>query len=267
MQSSKLKNIVLLILVITNLLLLLLLGAQRLAHYKGEDKVLEDAVALLADRGISVDPDILPRRDFPPSLSVERDTGQETALCTALLGTDTVHSQRGLVSFYTGEKGQAELQSDGAFTATLRPGAYPAGDDPGEHARSLLSQLGLETALLSAEGDTVTLHQLQDGAPVFSCVITLTYEEGSLRSLAGRRLPGQPTAADADRALSIPTLLTRFRSGVLESGDACSAILSATQGYLLSSGAHGGQLTPVLLVTTDANSYYVNALTGEVSRA
>lgn len=270
MESSKLKNIVLIILLVTNLLLLLLLGTQRWEHRQSETQALNSAVELLAEKGISLNPDILPRGEFAAPLSVEPDAAGEKDAFSALLGPSTALTQRGLVAYYTGPLGEAELREDGSFSLSLSPGQFvPQGESPAEYAQGILRRIGFEGTVLSADADSVTILQMQDGAPVFSCQAKAVYQDGSLVSVVGRRLSGKVLPAAGQPApLSLATLLVRFRSGIIESGDACSAILETTQGYLLSDRSGStAQLVPVLLVVSDANRYYVNALTGSLQRA
>lgn len=270
MESSKLKNIVLLILLVTNLLLLLLLGTQRLQRHRHENQLLAAAVELLGEKGIAVDPDILPRSDFSVPLTVEQDTAGEQTAFTELLGSTTTLTQRGLVSYYTGPMGEAELRGDGSFSITFAPGVYSPEEETLErYTLSILRRIGFEGTLTAAEAESVTVLQEQAGAPIFSCQAQAVYQDGSLVSVTGRRLPGTATqTVGQESSLSLATLLNSFRAGIIESGDACGAILEATQGYLLAERSSGAsQLVPVLLVVTDANSYYVNALTGALQRA
>jgi hypothetical protein len=275
LESSKLKNLVLLILIITNLLLGLLMLIQGMTSRQRQAQLLLDAVALLEERGIAVDPDIIPRADFPPSMTLERDSDWELEMFSGLLGESTTATQRGLVSYYTGELGRSEAREDGSFTAAFRTvkdsqqAAYGTGSlDQRTHGLDVLKRMGLEAMVVGEDEDTLEVVQLWNGKPVFSCTATLTYEFGCLAEISGARLTGIPTAeATQAEPLSIPTLLLRFRSGIIDSGDACSAILSATQGYVLSPGPSGAsRLTPVLRLETDTNLYLVDALTGAISR-
>lgn len=274
MASSKLKNIILLILLITNALLLGLTVLQQVQTHQYRRQALADAVELLERRGISVDPLDIPDEDFPQPMTLTRDAQEELAQFTDLLGQGTTLTQRGLVSLYTGPLGSAEVRADGGVSVTFSDGAYPAdpGQDLSAHAQELAGRLGFSWVLTdretAPEGDALTLVQHCGDYPVFSCALRLWYQDGQLRSIYGSRLVGQPTAAPAQgECLSMATLLVRFRSGLIDSGDACTAIRSAAQGYVLSADASGVlRLTPVLRLETDTNPYLVNALTGVVSR-
>lgn len=272
MEGSKLKNIILTVLVITNLLLALLMVHQRLASRHLRQQTLRDAVALLQDQGISVDPDALPQDDFPAPMTVERDAQQEQEQFTRLLGDDTTLTQRGTVVYYQGPLGRAEVHSDGGFTVAFSPGAYPR-PDQGEPPTEPLRRLGFQGLETHRDDRSATYAQTvsdPDGKtrPVYSCSVTLTYDAQGVTSLSGARLPGTPArVSTGESPLSTATLLVRFRAGLIDSGDACTAILQAGQGYTLSADDNGVlRLTPVLRLETDTGLYLLNALTGEMRR-
>lgn len=271
MESAKLKNIVLLILLLTNALLLGLMVFQRLENHQHRQQALADAVALLGQKGISADLDALPNGDFPQPMLLERDTQQEQTQFTALLGDGTTLTQRGLVSYYSGPYGTAEVRSDGAFSLSLLPGAYPLGGESMDvYGLAVLERMGFTGQLTAADPETgvLTAVELWRRVPVFSCSATLIYQDGELRSISGTRLVGIPTADTRQGTpLSTATLLIRFRAGIADSGNACTAILSATQGYTLRANTAGQlRLAPVLRLETDTTPYLLDALTGSLSQ-
>lgn len=233
-----------------------------------QSRTLLDAAALLEERGIAVDVNALPQTDFPTSMTLERDSAWEQQQFSGLLGEVTA-AQRGLVSYYESPLGRAEVLEDGSFSISFAPGAFPLdGRDMADHSLSILSRMGFDARASVLDDGAVEAVQLLDGTPVLSCAVTLRYEDGALAELSGVRLAGPP-AADFTQAapLSVATLLLRFRSGIIDSGDACSVIRSATQGYVLSPGSGGKSgLTPVLRLETDTGFYHLDALTGAFSR-
>lgn len=270
MESSKVKNIVLTLLIITNILLLGLVVIQRVDSHRQQQKALADVTELLAQRGIALRA-ALPKGDFPPPLVLKQDPAAQEGDFDLLLGEGTTLTQRGLVWTYNGPLGRAEVRENGAFTAELTQGAYPLepGEDLAGHALGILSKrLGVSGRDVSVQQDSVTLTQSLKGSPVFSCRLTLSYQNGSLSTIVGTRLPGEPVPdAQGGQALSLPTLLVRFRAGIIDSGDAVTAITAATQGYTLSADAAGSyRLIPVLRLETDTNPYLINALTGALTR-
>lgn len=271
MESSKLKNIVLIILLITNALLLGLVIVQRMEGRQQRQRAIQDAVDLLAQRGIAAQAEDLPDRDFPAPMTLKQDQSAQQAVFSALLGEGTTFTQRGLVGLYSGPLGRAEVRENGDFAVELEPGAYPLGPDQTQvdHAAQLMAQrMNFACQVLSAQDNTVTVTQTWEDWPVFSCQATLSYRGGELTSIKGAALSGVPSAdPQAGEPLSTATLLVRFRAGIIDSGDACTAIRAATQGYILSDDPNGAlRLTPVLRLETDTNLYIVNALNGDLSR-
>lgn len=268
MESAKLKNIILTILLITNALLLGLTLVQRAQSRQYSQQALLDAVELLGQQGIQVELRALPQEDFPAAQTLEADPEGELAHFTALLGEGTALTQRGLVTLYAGPLGKAEVREDGAFSVVLEPESYPLGSqDSSAHALGVLKRLGFSAQIYETQPDLLRAVQTLNGVPIFSCTATLRYEQGRLRTISGVRLLGRPAAAQESKALSTATLLIRFRAAVIHSGDACSAVRSATQGYTLSTDAnHNLCLIPVFRLETDTNLYLFNALTGEPAR-
>ena len=102
---------------------------------------------------------------------------------------------------------------------------------------------------------------------MFNHQVTLTFREGCLVTIEGRRLTGEPQEAAAQKAISVPTALFQFYRGVVTLGDVCSQIDSVTPGYVTSAGSGPSALTPVWHIVTDTRSYRLDLLTGTLSRA
>ena len=106
-----------------------------------------------------------------------------------------------------------------------------------------------------------------DGVPLFSCRITLTYSEGYLTALSGNLMAVGEVSGENSEILSLPTVLMHFLHDVLDSGDVCSAIQTVESGYLQSQSFTGTiSLQPVWFISTNTTDYYVNGVTGDVSR-
>ena len=124
----------------------------------------------------------------------------------------------------------------------------------------------LEMNLLGGNG-TVVYQQLLAGVPLFTCRVMLTYEDGYLTGLSGNLLAMSEPVAESGEVLALPTVLMRFLDGILKSGDVCSAILSVESGYLQSqSFTNAVSLQPVWYISTNTADYYVNGVTGDLSR-
>lgn len=267
MEWSKLKNIIILILLLLNGFLLVMVGGQQAQSHRFREESRAQAVQLLASNGITVEESVLPQELSLPVLTLE---GEEhpvgRALALALLGEENRREESGVRAVYENASGRLEAYSTGRCTAQLAEGALPLdGQDPLQHAQALLEQAGISTRLTARQtqedGQVLTFQQLWDGYPILNCQITLTYAGESLRHLEGIFLSAQTVSAQEEETLSIPTLLVRFLSQRNESGRMFSQILSMTPGYHFS-GARPFTLTPVWYIATDTGDYQLSALDG-----
>ena len=73
METSRLKNIIILILALTNLCLLGLLTMRFTTGYAARDEARQQMVQLFAAEGVSLDGDLIPSTDPPAGLTLTRD--------------------------------------------------------------------------------------------------------------------------------------------------------------------------------------------------
>ena len=86
MESSRLKNIIILILALTNLCLLGLLATRLITGSAAQAEARDQMVALFAAEGVSLDADLIPDDTPPAGLTLIRDAGEERKLAEFLLG-------------------------------------------------------------------------------------------------------------------------------------------------------------------------------------
>ena len=126
MPWTKLKNIILLILVMTNLFLLVFVLGQAWQNDRAREQTWENALLFLRERGVQVEEALLPRTsDLLPQVA-RRDLEGERAAAEALLqGTCEMESRGGEVYRYFNGNGSIQFHSDGTFSAQLDPAAFP----------------------------------------------------------------------------------------------------------------------------------------------
>lgn len=95
MEWSKLKNIILLILLCTNAALLAMVLGQNWRESSALRQARADAIALLRQEGTQVEDDVVPQKTELTLLRAERDQGEEEQLARALLGDDLAVQDRG----------------------------------------------------------------------------------------------------------------------------------------------------------------------------
>ena len=274
MEWSKIKNIIILLLVLLNGFLLVLVASRESKNARYEEETRAGALSALERSGVAFAPEKLPADLELTPLTVSRSRESEQAMAEALLGTVEREDIGGSVRVvYTGAHGSASFSSDGRFEFTLDGQARPLdGRMPAQDAAECLKLLGLEAEQTAARGDggadVLVFRQTWEGAPLFSCQITLTYRDGALRRIEGERLSGSAAPAEGT-TLDTPTVLLRFLAGMNEAGYVCSRIDGMTAGYLASVSAARPvvQLSPVWYIATDTGAYYVDGLTGALSQA
>lgn len=267
MQWSKLKNIVLLILILTNLCLLAFVLRQEAQSRAGERQTLSSTLAFLARKGVHVQANQLPDPKSLAPLTAQRDLESEYAAAAALLrGEVQMQDRGGEVYRCVNANGSVQFHSDGSFSAELNPGVLPVGDDPEGAILLALRDMGYDAALLCSTEDTMVFQQRWKGAPLFNQQVTARYGPSGVSALSsGRRLVGQPEPDFSRSTLDTSTALIDFFNGLAELGRVCSQVDSIQAGYTGTVSLLGPmQLTPVWQVTTDTGVYQLDLVTGEV---
>ena len=269
MPWTKLKNIILLILVLTNLFLLVLVGGQEIQNRRTREQTRANAILFLQERGIQVDETLIPQEVGLVPQVAQRDLEGEAQAAQALLqGTCQMESRGGEVYRYFNENGRIQFHNDGTFSAQLEPGAFPAEEDRVEQGIALLERIGFQGTLVQEGQDGLIFCQSWEGVPLFNLQVTLEYQDGEVSALsAGRRLVGQPVEDTTRQTITVATALIDFLNGVSALGDVCNRIDAIEEGYVGSASLSGPMtLTPVWRVTTDTGFYQLDMVTGGVSR-
>jgi len=269
MPWTKLKNIILLILVITNLALLVQIAGPAIQSRHADSQAREDAIRLLLSRGVEVEESIVPETISLLPRTVERDLVLEERAASALLdGPVSAEARGGEVYRYFNENGSIQFHSDGTLSAQLEPGRFPLGKDTAASCIGLMEKLGVQGKIVDQVGEELTFRQDWEGFPLFTQQVTLVCRDGCLSAItAGRQLMGRPQEDPSRQTISVATALIDFLNGVNALGDVCSRIDAIEPGYAASSSLSGPtSLTPVWRVTTDTGAYRLDAVTGAVSR-
>lgn len=273
MEWRRLKDLIILILLVVNGFLLVLVGARREESARYERAALEQTVQVLERGGIQVELSAVSDAGKLSPMTVERDLEREGKLVRALLGENVQGNNRGGgLYLYQGGLGEVSVRAGGELSAEFKQGEHWRADRPEAHAADLLRTMGIEAVQTASDvrgAETVLrFRQNWNGMPVFSCEVELVYRDGMLRSLRGALLMAAEGTAETGRPLTLPTALMRFSEEVGATGDVCSAIRSMEAGYraFAQSLSGGTRLTPVWLVSTNTADYYLDCVTGTLTR-
>lgn len=274
MPASKLKNLIILILLLCNVFLLILVVPGRLQAQKQRNALREELVTLYAGYGLSLPDGALPEGQDLYLLEAQYDSEVALTAARALLG-EQVLSESDSGSYqttYTAASGTCTIRRD-SLTASLTGGSAVSGNLR-TATEKLLAQMGfsvdsMTTPVLDGTVNSVTARQRIAGAAVFSCELTFRYENGVLQRVSGGYCPAAKTltAIGTDTSISCADALVAFLNSMEETGWVGSAITSIEQGYLLaeSAGASTVQLIPVWRLDTDTGEFFIHGITREVS--
>lgn len=265
MRWSKIKNIILLLLVIVNLALLAQVGLREWRSRRDDQETRARMVEILARNGV----DYLPA-EVPGTLELQgrRVTpipfGEEQA--ALLVGSVSGTQFQGVQTVYTGSEGVVSVSSAGELTVEFQPGAVPSEIQALERLSRLGVALQRET---SAQGgaDGVRYTQLWEGTPIPGETALLTFhQDGSVHTLHLRLITGSQELLPAESTITAATALARFLDELNRGeGYVCSQVTSIYSGYTLTSGAATLTLTPAWFVETDTWSFLVDGYTGSVT--
>lgn len=269
MEGSKIKNIIIIILLLLNGFLLVPVGGRRAQNARSQDEARNSAVAILHSNGIGLDADAVPRKVDLPALQVVRDLTLEQEQAAALLGGEmTVQARGGDVYRYESPLGWIQVHSTGEFFAHFQPGAFPVSEDVVKQGTRLLASLGFEAVLREQTEGRLVFEQLVDRVRVLGCEAVLTYEDGEFQGIdAGSRVSGSVQTEPPRSVVSVATALMWLYNGLNELGDLYSRIEQVEPAYRASvSLSESARLTPVWYVKTDTGAYQMDLQNGQVSR-
>ncbi len=265
METSRLKNIIILILVLVNLFLLGFLGVRRTSEYAAHSRSVSELTSLFADDGVTLETRAVVFDDPPQALTLTRDIELDQKMAVFFLGSSvTVSDEGGGIYAFTSAAGRVDSRASGSFQA-----AGSLGGDPASVCRTFCRSFGYRDLAMDFDKTgtgTATAQQYVDNYPVVGCTVTFQVTDGEIRSVSGTHLPSGGTVDTSASSLSAVSALTAFLEARRAEGAVVSAVSDVAACYMLqSSAASPMALVPVWRLTTDTVNYYVNCSTGNVT--
>lgn len=266
MDRTRLKNIILLILLLVNLVLLASLAGLRAQERASRERTAAELTELCASEDIALRADI-PSALPPASVTLNRDQETDRALASALLGDDlTFSDEGGGIYVFSCSAGEALFRSGGGFEVT----GLLAQTDAEAVCRKFCETFGYQDLILTVEDGqgTGSATQYFDGYPVANASVEFVISGGSLVSVSGVHLPQTASGTADGGSMSAVTALTRFLNARRAGGAVVSSLTEVYLCYeLQSTAAAPMSLTPAWCVVTNAGNYYVNCMTESVTRS
>lgn len=265
METFRLKNIAILILLLLNIGLLALIASQRWQSRRVESETVRQLEALCQTSQLTLNSRLQLSQPLLSSLSLSRRDETERAIAVYLLGGSAVSaSQGGGIYSYEGDHGTIQFRSGGSFDGSRL--TLPV-DDITEFCRQFCQQFGYEDLQFQVQNRTgsVTAVQQLSGVPISGCGLTLRFERGMLTSVSGAHVNLEDAVPAPAERMTCVTALVRFLDYRTTAGIVCGAVEEIRCVYELHSGP-SLRLLPMWRIDTDTYTYFVDCATGEVTR-
>ncbi|MGE4354497.1 MAG: hypothetical protein AB7D36_10500 [Oscillospiraceae bacterium] len=269
MDTSKIKNFIIIVLVLTNALLLVTYAVERVKGNEVKQAATQELIDLYEASGITLPDNLDIYGTAPNSCDLNRNLETERQMIEAILGKCSVSEQGGNIYAYTGENGQASFRGTGEFEMLLNYGVADSSHGRVEASKSVLKQIGMTPGSFSEETQdgeqyTVTLDCLYEGSEVYNARVNFLFSGDSLMIVSGKRVFDTKTdQASDEEAIDVGTALVRFLKESASKGYVCTAVTEISPGYAMSVTVSGDCiLNPVWRIETDTGEYMLNAVTG-----
>lgn len=268
MNASRLRKIVILLLICINLVL----GGNLIyTNYRQTviaQQTIDDTIAFLDQCGIWMESDLIPRRIRTlPVLSAQRNPEQESDIAGILIGTKERIDQGGGISRYESEQGTAAFRRGGLVNLVINHQKMPeTGSEAEKTARSLLKKAGIlpeSAGVVIEDGNDIVVRFVaeRNGCRLQNAALEVAFRSDEVQ-ISGCFLVN--TAAATDQLMRrIPTLLADFGAYVVTYHLDISLIVSIETAYFHTVNDDGSaELLPVLMIRTDNGTFLLNGLDG-----
>lgn len=270
MPLSKIKNIVIAVLLAANLFFLAIVVADAMSDRRTERETFDNLSALCEKSGVSLKADVPAPDTEATAYAAKRSVDAEKKLAERLLGETESRESGGNVYSYTGERGTAVFRTGGEFSATIDTNDLHADGDPAKYAVKLLQEAGLTAEAVEmpgAPGETRVLAVCtRDRVRIWNCAVDIVFDGNScIREMEGRVYCVGSARASGTKTTSAPTAVVAFISAVRSGEVSCTEVRSVELGYVMTSTPFGEtELSPAWRVSADSGEYYIDAGTGEL---
>lgn len=267
MDRSKLKNIIILILLALNLFLLAAVISDKRQSEHVRQQAWQSAVSALKDAGVAVSDGVDDAIAAPHVYTLRRSAAAERAMLERLFGKVSAEDLGGNIWFYNSAKGQASLRGSGETDILLSPGVWSVGRDGARAMFRLMEKLGLscdEESLVQGEGE-YAVHCAWKGGRVYNAQVTFFLSGDEVLMVTGTRVFDDVEESHGDGVMDELSAIMRFYELVTGGKWTCTVLEDLDVGYVQSvTVLDESTLTPVWRFSTDAGQLYINAATGRV---
>jgi len=266
MSVSRIKSLAIAALVLINVFFLTLIIHDSVTDARSERQALENAVTVLENAGIIIDPSDIITHGTLRTMRTTRNIEAEERIAQAALGS-TVMTEHGLIYVHESDRGRASFGHDGTFDISLNEDVVTNANGTLRAVERLLRDMRIEVLdnlhLYGRPGaETVVADLAYKGVGVFNSAIRFEFIDGSLRAITGRNITVIETAEDTTEISSVSTALLGFLAEVRRGDYEAMWIKRVEAGYFYRVGE--GVLVPVWLITANGIDYIIDGETGNI---
>ena len=266
METFRLKNIAILILLLLNAGLLLVIGSQRWQARRAESYTAKQLSALYEASQLTLDHHLRLMQQPLSPLTLSRHTDSEQAIASYLLGGSAISSsQGGGIYSYENDCGAVQFRSGGSFDGSRLSLTV---DNITDFSRQFCDQFGYTDLMIDVRDCSGAVYAVQEiaGVMIYGCNITIRFEDGVLTSVSGAHVNVEDAAVENADRINCVTALVRFLDYRNAAGIVCSEVTDIQCIYELQTTTSTVRLLPAWQISTDTYSYFIDCLTGEISR-
>lgn len=271
MDTSKIKNYMIILLAIVNIFLLSIVLKNVSDDRASKEYATAALERVLAENNIVMSENVALPEKMPTEVTLSRSLLKERRKLSSLIGSCSAQDLGGNIIYYRGNDGQASFRGTGEFEIALEKAIIPRTDDLLSGCYSVTKRLGIDLAdiepdlITDGSSQIVSLICAWNGTPVYNASVEFSFTPDRLYLITGMRpLDTEVSIRALEDYPDSATILMSFLAYARQTGDAFSEITNVELGYFISSSASGScVLRPVWCIVTDSGKYYINGQTGK----
>ena len=265
MDSAKIKNVVIAILLILNFCFLIIAVGDKLESRKMEQQMSDELSEVFSKNGITMPASVMPDNARLQQWSVMRDPDVENFIAEVLLGNAQREDQGGNIFVYKNENGNARFRGNGEFEIFLSDQNELRRQMSDSEIEKLFEKCGIEAEREVTDGENITYVCTADGIQIFNCKIVFERIDGVLTSVYGFCPMILENTEQEMEVIGAATALMKFLNAVKAGGFVCNSVYYVDCGYSLEFNilaSVSGKLSSVWRIFTDSGVYYIDGRDG-----
>ena len=270
MNGSRLKTLIIIILLLVNTAFLGLYLMDRYRSDNMESDARKKLVRVLAEHGIKIEEGTIPKACPKARFALTRDTKREKELAEMMLGTVHTAEKGGGIYLYESAQGTAWFTGNDEFEIIINhcPLGEKSAIDLSEELLDIMEitvSLSYRDSLTAEDTHTVSYICLYADKQIFNSLLTFTFTPDGKAEITGKGIPETVTQLSNADVMTPTTALISFVGELRLNNLECSQITEIKPGFQMVKSATASSLEPVWLILTDNASCYLDIRSGRLA--